>query len=132
MRKMSVLLWFLFFGVHGFSQQWSATAYGFLRGTLLKGKWHYSPVQKVNRLIDFTGERITIKDSSGTVKYRLLKDVVTKRVDEDSCIASLRTGYDKDNIRCMVNIVEFNNGVNVLNIMYANISYSYYFRHVED
>lgn len=128
MQKISVLLLFLFFGVHAFSQQRSVTAYGFMRGTLLKGKWHYSPVQKVNSLINFTDERITIKDSSGNIEYRLLKDVVTKRMDEDSCIASLRTGYDKDNIRSIVNLVEFNNGVNVLNIMYPNISYSYYFR----
>src|SRR5207253_5374340 len=124
--------WLLFLSVQGFSQQWSATTYGFMRGTLVKGRWHYSPVQKVNSLIDFTGERITVKDSSGTVKYRLSKDVVTKRMDEDSCIVSLRTGYDKDNIRCMVNLVEFNNGVNVLSIIYANISYSNYFRHIED
>lgn len=129
---MTVLLWFLFFGVHGFSQQWSATAYALISGRLLKGKWQYSQVRKVNSLINFSDERITIKDSSGTVKYRLLKDVVTKRIVEDSCITSLRTGYDKDKIRCMVNIVEFDNGANVLNIMYANISYSYYFRRVEN
>ena len=123
---------FLFFAVTAFSQQETATSYGFIRGSLVRGKWDYSPVQKVKGIIDFKPGRITVKDSSGTLKYRLLKDVVTKRMDEDSCIASLRTAYDKDNIRCMINLVEFDNGTNVLNIMYANISYSYYFRRVED
>lgn len=129
MRKTSVLLCCILLCMYGFSQKWSAPGHGFMSGTLIKGKWSYTSIQKVKNLIDFTNERIIIKDSSGTLRYHLLKDVVTKRVDEDSCITSLRTGFDKDNIRCMVNIVEFNNGMNVLNILYANFSYTYYFRH---
>lgn len=132
MRKISVLLWLLLFVVIGFSQQGPATAYSFIRGTLVKGKWQYSAAKKVYSVITFTVERITINDSSGIATYRLLKDVVSKRIDEDSCFTSLRTGYDKDNIRCMVNLVEFDNGVNVLNIMYANTSYLYYYKHEEN
>jgi hypothetical protein len=132
MRKVSILLAFLAYAVQGFPQQGVGTGYGFIRGTLINGKWTYSVMQKVNASIDFSTDKITIKDSSRTIEYRLLKDVLTKRIDEDSCIASLRTGYDRHNIRCMVNIVEFNSGVRVLNILYPDISYSYYFKWIED
>lgn len=132
MRRMSVLLCLLLLGMQAFSQQSTATCYGFMKGTIIKGKWHYRQVQKVNTVIHFTTQKITIKDSSTIDTYRLLKDVLTKRIDKDGCIASLRTGYDKDNIRCMINVLEFDNGRNVLNILYNNISYSYYFRQIDN
>lgn len=132
MRKFIPLLLFLFLAAHAVAQLSAATAYGLIMGRLEKGKWQYSPLRKINKIIEFSPEKITIKDSSDTITYRLLKDVVSKHLDEDSCITSLRTGYNKDNVRCMVNLVEFYNGVNVLNILYNRISYSYYFRRSED
>lgn len=132
MKKVIVMLLLIFAVLEGFCQSFTAMAYGFMKGTLIKGKWQYSPRQKVKKLVDFNDERIAIKDSSGINNFWLLKDVLTKRIEDDSCITSLRTGYDNENIRCMINLVEFYNGMNVLNIMYAKVTFIYYFRRNEN